>query len=335
MRAKRIRTEGRGLWRSLLAQCPDASFFLTPEWAEIAERSLGTPTVCLAFEFDDGARAVLPALARSAGWLRRDLESPGAGLPGGFLCEGPSSAARTGALLRVLGHMPNAVVRLGFEPRTAPEPGVAAAWGGRVEPYHWIDLSAGAEPARAAFSESFRARCREAEHSGVRVRFETGRTGFVEFGHLLRRSALAADPAARRPLAFFATCADVARRAAAALHLVLARSARSGDAAVAGLLVARRGDALACWMAAVDAEAGGPAAEAAVFRTVVEWAGAEGAKRLLLGPAGTGPVPSHVARGLGAEAHLCVASLEVRGSARRLLRRTRSADAAAPAAPRG
>jgi CelD/BcsL family acetyltransferase involved in cellulose biosynthesis len=321
------------VWQDILQRNPGASFFLTPDYAEIAERTLGTPAVCFTFLCEDGARAAVPTFEKNAGWLRRDLACPGGGLPGGILCDAPLDRARTDGILKALAQIPNAAFHLSFEPRDAPCVSASAERTARRERFFVLDLSDDyADLEYRSFAKDFREQCRKSARRGIRVAFEAGRGPFVEFGNLHRRASKSWDAASRKPLAFFAACADVAERTPAVIHLALARSEQHEGAAVAGLLLVRRGDTVTCWLAAMNRAASRLAPSAAVYRHGIEWACDQGATRLLLGASGGIASIEAFKRSMGADAIECVTSLEVRGTAREWMRRTRAIASVRPSA---
>ncbi len=326
MRARRIRGAGRRLWEELLAVRSAPSFFLTPAYAELAERTLGTPATLFAFALDDGHRALLPAFARPAGWLRRDFVSPGGGLPGGLLCDAPWTPARAEAVLRALAQIPDAAFHLSLDPEALPRLRPATERSEHRERFFVLDLRPGYDAVfRDAFAKDFREQCRKAERRGISVAVERGRQAFVEFGHLHRRASREWDAASRKPLAFFAAAAALAEPEGAPVRLALARSEQHDGAAVAGLLTADAGDTVCCWLAAMDRQARRLAPSAAVYRAAVEAACARGARRLLLGASGGIASVEAFKRSLGAEAREALVTLEVRGTAREWIRRTRAA----------
>ena len=330
LRLSRIRSDDAALWEELHRRTPDASFFAGPRYAALAAPALAMPAALFAFQAEDGARLAVGTLARPAGVLRRDLLAPGGGLPGQILCDAPLTPARAEALLAALARIPDAAFHLSFEPRTVPPVGDAPERTARREPFFVLDLAPGYERVFAdAFAKDFREQCRKSARRGVSVGFAEGRADFVAFGHLYRRAAQAWNPAARRPLAFFAACAREAAAPASPVHLLLARSERHDGAAVAGLLLVHVGDTVTAWMAAMDRGARELAPSAAVYRAAVEWACARGVTRFLLGASGGIASVEAFKRSLGAEPVPCVTGLEVRGRAREWIRRTRAAVAVA------
>jgi len=322
VRARRIPRPERALWEALAGASPNASFFLTPEFAQIAEAAYGTATELFAFECEDGARVLLPA-RRLKGPRLRTYVAPGGGLPGGLLSEAPLVPERSAAVLRALALERAAAFRLTLDPRQdlrlPPSPERSL----RKERFFVLDLSGGfAQVEAEGFAKDFREGCRRATRRGVRVSLERGRDAYEAFARLHAAGAQVWDAESQVPHALFSACAARAAAPGTPLELVLARD--EAGTPVAGILGVRRGDTWTCWLAAMDRQFRRLAPSTAAYRFAVERACAMGARRLLLGASGGIPSVEAFKRSLGARPVEFDLHVEVRGSLREGIRRARA-----------
>jgi len=321
VKARRIPRPERRFWEALVAVSPNASFFLTPEFAQIAEAAYGTPTELFAFECEDGARVLLPA-RRTVGGRFRTYVAPGGGLPGGLLSDAPLVPERGAAVLHALAKIPDAAFRLTLDPREdlrlppAPERSL------RRDRFFVLDLSEGfARTETERFAKDFREGCRRALRRGVRVSLERGPHAYEAFASLHAAGSQGWEAESQQPNALFSACAAQATVPGTPLELVLARD--SAGEPVAGILGVRRGDTWTCWLAAMDRRARPLAPSSAAYRFAVEHACAGGARRLLLGASGGIASVEAFKRSLGAESIDFNLHVEVRGTLREGLRRVR------------
>jgi CelD/BcsL family acetyltransferase involved in cellulose biosynthesis len=312
------------LWDELLRASPQASFFATPAYAELAAAAYGTPTRLVVV--DEGGETCLIAPARElrVRGLRRDLVSPGRGLPGGFLTRSALAPATLAAALQAIARLPRTALRVTFDPRDAvllPPSSERSVRGGRV---HVLDLTPGfAEIWRQRFSGKVRNQCRKAERSGVHVREETGPRAFEGFARLHRGASGQWGADAREPRALFEGLARLARDPRHGLGLVLARDGGPDGTLVAGALLVRRGDTVHYWLGAMDRAARALCPSVAVQRFAIDRACATGARRYVLGASGGIASLEAFKASLGAEAVEFGFELEVRGRLRQLARRIR------------
>ncbi len=322
MKVRRIRRPEPQLWEALLAASPKAGFFLTPEFARIAEDAYGTPTELFAFECEDGARVLLPARRLTTPRFRTYV-APGGGLPGGLLSEAPLVPERNAAVLHALAKIPDAAFRLTLDPRhdlrlpAAPERSL------RKDRFFVLDLNGGFARVEAQrFAKDFREGCRRAARRGVRVCLERGFSAYEAFARLHAMGSQAWDAQSQPPKAFFSACAAQASTPKTPLELVVARD--SAGTPVAGILGVRWDDTWTCWLAAMDRRARPLAPSTAAYRFAVEHACASGATRLLLGASGGLASVEAFKRSLGAEPIEFELHVEVRGILRQSLRRARA-----------
>jgi len=321
VKARRVPRPEPRYWEALVAASPDASFFLTPEFAQITEAAYGTPTELFAFECEDGARVLLPARRLASGRLRTYV-APGGGLPGGLLSEAPLVPERSAAVLHALAKIRDAAFRLTLDPREdlrlppAPERSL------RTDRFFVLDLSGGFARIEAErFAKDFREGCRRAARRGVRVALERGRGAYEAFARLHAAGSQVWDSESQLPSALFSACAAQAAAPGTPLELVLARD--GAGTPVAGILGVRRGDTWTCWLAAMDRRARPLAPSTAAYRFAVERACAAGASRFLLGASGGIASVEAFKRSLGAQPIEFALHVEVRGTLREGLRRMR------------
>jgi hypothetical protein len=322
VKARRIARPEPGLWKELVAANPNASFFLTPEFAEIAESGYGTPTELFAFECEDGVRVLLPARRLAARRLRTYV-APGGGLPGGLLSDAPLVPERSAAVLQALAKVRDAAFRLTLDPRQDLRLPPAAERSLRTERFYVLDLSGGFARIEAQrFAKDFREGCRRAARRGVHVSLERGKDAYEEFAGLHAAGSRGWQAESQPPGALFSACAARAAARDTPLELVLARDGTG--AAVAGILGARRGDTWTCWLAAMDRRARALAPSTAAYRFAVEHACAAGTERFLLGASGGIASVEAFKRSLGAEPIEFALHVEVRGTLREGFRRMRA-----------
>jgi CelD/BcsL family acetyltransferase involved in cellulose biosynthesis len=311
------------LWQRFLAGDPDASFFATPRYAELALRAYGTPTRLVAVEDGDGPCLLVPARELRARGLRRDLVSPGRGLPGALLRRPGLTPAALEAALRAVARLPRTALRVTLDPRDVPPLAASAERSVRPARSHVLDLAPGFTALwRERVSGKVRNQCRKAERAGVHVAEETGAAAFEAFARLHRAASGQWGADAREPLALFEGAALAARDRASGLSLVLARDGGPGGSLVAGALLVRRGDTTHYCLGAMDRAARALCPSVAVQRYAIDRACATGARRYALG--GSGGIASLEAfkASLGAQAVEGV-EVEIRGRLRELARRIR------------
>lgn len=56
----KIKSPSREEWVDILNKCPDATFFATPEWLDVVEKTFGYKTATKLFVFEDGQRVLVP-----------------------------------------------------------------------------------------------------------------------------------------------------------------------------------------------------------------------------------------------------------------------------------
>lgn len=56
-----------GEWRNIIARCPEATFFATPEWAEIVNKTYSYEIATRLFIFEDGQKILLPMMRMKGG----------------------------------------------------------------------------------------------------------------------------------------------------------------------------------------------------------------------------------------------------------------------------
>ena len=82
------------LWEKVVRSCNHATFFHTPTWARIIEKSLPKHRIFTrAYSFDDGAHAVVPLMMVGDG-RTRTCRSMALGVYGGPIADGELSADR-------------------------------------------------------------------------------------------------------------------------------------------------------------------------------------------------------------------------------------------------
>jgi hypothetical protein len=322
VRARRIAWPAPGLWEELVAASPNASFFLTPSFARIAEAAYRRATELFAFECEDGVRILLPA-RRIAGRRFRSYVAPGGGLPGGLLSDAPLVPERSAAVLRALAGIRDAAFHLTLDPREdlrlppAPERSL------RKDRFFVLDLGGGFARIEAErFAKDFREGCRRSARRGVTVSLERTPAAYEAFSRLHAASSQVWSAESRQPSALFSACAEQAAAPNSPLNLVLARDATGNP--VAGILGVRRGDTWTCWLAAMDRRARPLAPSTAAYRFAVEHACSAGASRLLLGASGGIASVEAFKRSLGAQPIEFDLHVEVRGTLREGLRRLRT-----------
>lgn len=314
----------RALWVRLLERNPNASFFTTPAYALLAERAYGTSTRLVLVE-EGGAPVLLwPARELRARGLRRDLVSPGRGLPGGFLAARELEPRALERALAAVARLPRTALRATFEPATAPASGPSRERSVRPGRVHVLDLTPGFDCIwRTRFEGKVRNQCRKAERAGVHVALALGAADFREFARLHRAASDAWGADAREPLALFDGLAALAHDRSHGLELVLARDGGAAGTVVAGALLARRGDTVHYWLGAMDRAARALCPAVAVQRFAIERACAGGARRYALGASGGIASLEAFKSSLGAEAVEIGFEIEVRGRLRQLARRLR------------
>jgi len=321
VRARRIAQPAPGLWEQLVAACPNASFFLTPSFAQIAEAAYGRATELFAFECEDGVRVLLPA-RRMPGGRFRTYVAPGGGLPGAFLSDVPLVPQQSTAVLQALARMRDAAFHLTLDPRAGLQLPPAPERSLRKDRCYVLDLSPGfPRIAAECFEKEFRRGCRRAARRGVSVSLENGRAAYEAFARLHAAGSQEWKRESRQPSALFSACAAQAAAPESPLELVLARDAEGG--VVAGILGVRRGDAWTVWLAAMDRRAHLLLPSTAAYGFAVERACAAGARHLILGASGGIASVEAFKRSLGARA-VEFDHVEVRGTLREGLRRMRT-----------
>jgi CelD/BcsL family acetyltransferase involved in cellulose biosynthesis len=314
----------RSLWDAFLAGAPDASFFATPRYADLARSAYGTPTRLVVVEDGEGPCLVAPARELRARGLRRDLVSPGRGLPGALLKRPGLAAGALDAALHAIARLPRTALRLTLDPRDALAIGASPERSLRLGRVHVLDLAPGFTALwRERVSGKVRNQCRKADRAGVHVAEETGARAFQAFATLHRAASGQWGADAREPVALFEGLALASRDRRAGLSLVLARDGGAGGPVVAGALLARRGDTVHYWLGAMDRAARALCPSVAVQRFAIDRACATGARRYVLGASGGIASLEAFKASLGAEAIEFGFEIEVRGRLRELARRIR------------
>jgi hypothetical protein len=322
VKVHRIARPDLRLWEALVAASPNASFFLTPEFAQIAEAAYRTPTELFAFECEDGVRVLLPARRIASGRFRTYV-APGGGLPGGFLSDAALDPGRSAAVLQALAKIHDAAFRLTLDPREDLRLPPAAERSLRKDRVFVLDLGRGfVRIEQECFEKDFRRGCRRAARRGVSVSLERGQGAFQAFARLHAAGSRAWDAQSQQPSALFSACAAQAAAPAAPLELVLARD--SAGTPVAGILGVRRGDTWTVWLAAMDRRARLLLPSTAAYGFAVERACAAGASSMVLGASGGIASVEAFKRSLGAQPVEFDLHVEVRGTLREGLRRVRA-----------
>ncbi|HKY34055.1 MAG TPA: GNAT family N-acetyltransferase [Candidatus Polarisedimenticolia bacterium] len=163
---------GEDFWWEVARACPEATFFHTPLWHRLIERSLPPCRDATAgFVLEGGLRAVLPLLevARPIRGIFRELVSTFGGCYGGVIAEGaPSAVALEQAWKAVLGSGRLARLQLAGNPLSAGR----SPWedqGSTDDFTQMIDLTPGFDAVERGFSESCRRHARKAREAGVVV----------------------------------------------------------------------------------------------------------------------------------------------------------------------
>jgi lipid II:glycine glycyltransferase (peptidoglycan interpeptide bridge formation enzyme) len=55
-----IKVPSKSEWLEAIRDCSEATFFVTPDWLEVVEKTFGNKTATKLFEFDDGQKVVVP-----------------------------------------------------------------------------------------------------------------------------------------------------------------------------------------------------------------------------------------------------------------------------------
>lgn len=174
----------RGAWLALAEVAPEATFFHTPYWSDIAGAGGEWRDASLAGRLPDGARVVYPLVATPRGRFPRLAagRSTFAGCYGGPIGERPLTPAERGALHREVARRHPAELHVTLVPGDAsPAP---PGFQRRSDSTHFIDLSDGFDAALARF------------HSGQRRAFRRG----GEAGLTARAAATPEDHAAYEAL---------------------------------------------------------------------------------------------------------------------------------------
>lgn len=157
------------VWQAVVDAAPGATFFHSPAWASlIAAAFPGYRTATQVFELADGARAVVPLVARAErnGYFRW-CESMFPGGYGGALAERPLTPAEGAALYRRLLSPATAYLHILGNPYA--NTAVPAGFTATEQHTHCLDLRPGFEALEAGFADEKRRGCRKAGRLGVRL----------------------------------------------------------------------------------------------------------------------------------------------------------------------
>jgi len=197
----------RELWQRLAQQCPWATFFHTPAWAEtIAATFPGFRVAAIAFVDDAGSPVILPAVAQTKQRLLRtriEYKSMEPGVYGGFLAEQPLSRARIQAIAAALCSLKKSsgrIIETPGMPLNLPEPFVA-----KPLTTHLIPLGRPYAEVAAGFSRGQKSNINQALHKAVQVR-QAQTEQDIEQYYVLYRETLSRWGSARGqvyPIEFF------------------------------------------------------------------------------------------------------------------------------------
>jgi hypothetical protein len=155
-------------WRRVAAACPYATFFHTPEWfAAFTAAEPDWTAEALAFEFPNGASALLPFIRRSnASELPIWMSGP-AGVYGGWIADAPLSPGQQRSIIRFITAADHALAW-----RINPYARLRLSRRMRLRPDHTtvLDLTHGLDPLIATWSESHRRGIARARRCGIQVR---------------------------------------------------------------------------------------------------------------------------------------------------------------------
>lgn len=171
---ERIRDASRSEWQECWLGCESATYFQSPEWAELwsAYRAGGVRPSAKLIEFSDGARAVMPLSfeTKHGGLLNRFVSSP-EGTYGGWLASSPLTLEHAMLLVDWLTRRQHSslVWRLNPYDRLVFEAGISLGVRCKSDETHAIRLSKSPDEILKSFKPPYRSQIRKAAASG---RFE-------------------------------------------------------------------------------------------------------------------------------------------------------------------
>ncbi len=188
----RVQPPSRAEWWGVCEADPNASFFATPDWADILTASFrrfhARPIV---FDGDSGAAGLIPAIeVRRGGSRLSSLHAMPFGTYGGILHRGPVDArARDAAIEFFLAHDGPSLQRTLYpNPLGDPLPATLTTHSAYV---HAIDLARGWEHWWDHLDQSTRHEVRNPERRGVDVRSDMNAEAFETFSRHYAREARA------------------------------------------------------------------------------------------------------------------------------------------------
>lgn len=244
-----LRGADREEWLRVARAAPEATYFHTPYWSDVAQADGRWSDATVSASLADGATAVFPLVAVRRQRLRRlaAARSTFAGCYGGPIAERPLTGPERVALCSAAArrHLPE--LRVTLPPRATPP----AARGFRPTPdsTHLIDLGEGFEAALARFHSGQRRAFRRGESAGLVARVARAMEDHAAYAALYERTlALRGESSTSRyPPAVLAA---LARQSLDAPQRVLLWLVEHDGALVMGAYGLRWGTHLAMWHAA-------------------------------------------------------------------------------------
>ncbi|MEY9197457.1 hypothetical protein ABIA16_002573 [Sinorhizobium fredii] len=178
------------IWRELYQRNDEAIASLSPEWAEAVVAAGNFRSSPQFYEFDDGARAVLPLFTKGVGSLRYAWSPPPAWGFGGILSDGAVTPAHLETIFAHLETFPCLGVKIRPNPLTADlwAAGARPAWTSIPRCAHVVDLSGGFDAVRGRFHRNAHTNIRRARRLGVEVDVGNSEGLIDEFHELLQLS---------------------------------------------------------------------------------------------------------------------------------------------------
>ncbi|PDT39754.1 hypothetical protein CO656_18920 [Sinorhizobium sp. FG01] len=227
------------IWRELYQRNDEAIASLSPEWAEAVVAAGNFRSSPQFYEFDDGARAVLPLFTKGVGSLRYAWSPPPAWGFGGILSDGAVTPAHLETIFAHLETFPCLGVKIRPNPLTADlwAAGARPAWTSIPRCAHVVDLSGGFDAVRGRFRRNAHTNIRRARRLGVEVDVGNSEGLIDEFHELLQLSFVRWARKQHEPAA-----------------LAWLRGVRRDPRAKFAAMAARMGDACRLYVARVDGQ---------------------------------------------------------------------------------
>lgn len=258
----------RDAWRALLAQCPGALAFQTPEWTDCLCATGRYRDASRMYELPDGRSLLVPMVRRLGATrpLRLQASLPYGWGFGGIVAPEPLTASDVSTVLQDLTGDGPARVSL------RPNPLCAAAWeegaptGVKRIPRaaHVLELESNFEDVHARFKDTARRAVRKAERSPLTVTCDTSGAHVAVFHSLYRCSVARWASKSREPV-WLARARAALREPEVKLRLV---AERLGEACqiwiawldgrpAASIVVLSHGESASYWRGAMDTEVAG------------------------------------------------------------------------------